>query len=137
VGQGGWLEFGGTSVATPIIAAGYALAGPPQAVTNPAEYPYDDYVAGGSHLNDVTSGADGTCTPAYLCTAGAGYDGPTGLGTPDGVGALVYHPHGELEGTITDGAGHPVADALTSIGDHVTLHADSTGKYDASLPAGA
>ena len=29
-------------------------------------------------LYDVTSGSDGTCNPAYLCTAQAGYDGPTG-----------------------------------------------------------
>jgi hypothetical protein len=37
-------------------------------------------------LFDVTSGSNGTCTPKYLCTAGAGYDGPTGLGTPNGIG---------------------------------------------------
>jgi hypothetical protein len=30
----------------------------------------------------------GTCTPAYLCTAEAGYDGPTGLGAPDGTAAF-------------------------------------------------
>jgi hypothetical protein len=24
----------------------------------------------------------------YLCTAGKGYDGPTGMGTPNGLGAL-------------------------------------------------
>jgi hypothetical protein len=24
----------------------------------------------------------------YLCAAGAGYDGPTGLGTPNGTGAF-------------------------------------------------
>src|SRR5207302_10734025 len=34
--------------------------------------------------NDVVSGANGACSPAYLCTAGAGYDGPTGIGTPTG-----------------------------------------------------
>jgi hypothetical protein len=37
---------------------------------------------------DVTSGSDGSCSPAYLCTAVKGYDGPTGLGTPDGIGAF-------------------------------------------------
>lgn len=36
-------------------------------------------------LHDITSGSNGTCTPAYLCTAGTGYDGPTGLGTPNGI----------------------------------------------------
>jgi IPT/TIG domain len=38
---------------------------------------------------DVTEGSSGTCTPPathkYFCTAEVGYDGPTGLGTPDGV----------------------------------------------------
>jgi hypothetical protein len=32
----------------------------------------------------VTSGSNGSCSPSYLCTAGPGYDGPTGLGTPNG-----------------------------------------------------
>ena len=40
-------------------------------------------------LFDVTSGSDGSCSPAYLCTAEAGYDGPTGLGTPDGTAAFT------------------------------------------------
>ena len=35
-----------------------------------------------SDFNDVTSGSNGTCSTAYLCNAGTGYDGPTGLGTP-------------------------------------------------------
>ena len=37
---------------------------------------------------DVTQGANGTCTAAYLCHAGPGYDGPTGLGTPNGTNAF-------------------------------------------------
>jgi hypothetical protein len=44
----------------------------------------------------VTSGTNGSCggllsggsAKKYLCTAGAGYDGPTGLGTPKGTGAF-------------------------------------------------
>ena len=81
---GGWTVVGGTSVATPIIASTYALAGIPAAGTNPALYPYADPSA----LNDVTSGSNDSCSPAYLCAAGPGYDGPTGLGTPDGVVAF-------------------------------------------------
>ena len=41
-----------------------------------------------SSLNDVTSGSNGSCSGSYLCTAVAGYDGPTGLGTPRGIGAF-------------------------------------------------
>jgi Ricin-type beta-trefoil lectin domain/Putative Ig domain len=81
----GWEVYGGTSVASPIIAATYALAGPPQAGTTPAEYPYQH----ASRLYDVTSGSDGSCGGSYLCMAKVGYDGPTGWGTPDGTGAFA------------------------------------------------
>ncbi len=42
-------------------------------------------------LNDVTTGNNGTCDAgkkAYFCNAEVGYDGPTGLGTPNGLGAF-------------------------------------------------
>jgi subtilase family serine protease len=93
-GDVGWLEFGGTSVSSPIIASVYALAGNASSTTG-ASYAY----AHTSSLNDVTSGTNGSCTggilgfggssaKAYLCTAETGYDGPTGLGTPNGTGAF-------------------------------------------------
>ncbi|MFG2717701.1 putative Ig domain-containing protein [Streptomyces sp. NPDC048416] len=81
----GWNVYGGTSASSPIIAGVYALAGTPAAGTVPASYPY----AHTSALNDVTSGANGSCSPAYLCKAAAGYDGPTGLGTPNGTAAFT------------------------------------------------
>ncbi len=74
---------GGTSVASPIIASVYALAG------NGATLQYGSQSY--SHLNglfDITTGNNGTCTPAYLCTGEKGYDGPSGNGTPDGVKAF-------------------------------------------------
>ena len=74
----GWSDVGGTSVGAPIIASVYALAGTPAAGTYPASYPY---LYGGTGLNDVTSGSNGSCEPdrQYLCNAETGYDGPTGL----------------------------------------------------------
>ena len=83
----GWNAAAGTSVATPIIAAGYALAGRPHAGTYPAAYPYQHR----RDFTDVTSGSNGRCEAArrYLCSARAGYDGPTGLGTPYGTGGLT------------------------------------------------
>jgi hypothetical protein len=33
-------------------------------------------------------GANGSCGASYLCTAMRGYDGPSGLGTPNGSGAF-------------------------------------------------
>jgi subtilisin family serine protease len=81
-GRSGWLVFGGTSVAAPLVAGVYALAG--NAATAGPDYPY----AHPGSLHDITSGSNGTCSSAYLCTAGPGYDGPTGLGTPAGTGAF-------------------------------------------------
>jgi hypothetical protein len=82
--EGGWLEVGGTSASSPIIASTYALAGTPTAGSYPSSYPY----AHTANLYDVTTGSDGSCSPAYLCTGQAGYDGPTGLGTPHGTAAF-------------------------------------------------
>ncbi|MDQ0278869.1 hypothetical protein QO003_003172 [Arthrobacter silviterrae] len=81
----GWQVFGGTSAASPIIASTYALAGRPAPGTNPVSYPYGHP----AQLNDVLAGSNGTCSPSYLCIAGPGYDGPTGLGTPDGTSAFA------------------------------------------------
>lgn len=82
-GYRGWLVFGGTSVSSPIIASVYALAGNAGSVTY-GSYPYSHT----SSLNDVTSGSNGSCGGTALCTAGSGWDGPTGLGTPSGTGAF-------------------------------------------------
>ncbi|MFB9839602.1 S53 family peptidase [Actinoallomurus acaciae] len=82
-GLDGWAAVGGTSASSPIIASVYALAGNTGS-TNYGSYPY----AHTSSLFDVTSGSNGSCGGTYLCTAGTGYDGPTGLGTPNGVGGF-------------------------------------------------
>lgn len=83
-GSGGWAEGGGTGVAAAIVAATYALAGPPAPGTTPAAYLYGTP----GDRNAITSGSNGTCSPSYLCTAGSGYNGPGGMGTPSGVAAL-------------------------------------------------
>jgi len=82
-GSAGWMVFGGTSVASPIIASIYALAGNTGSI-NYGSYPYSHT----SSLNDVTSGSNGSCGGTYLCTGVVGFDGPTGLGTPNGTGAF-------------------------------------------------
>ena len=130
----GWGVVGGTSVATPIIASVYALAGTPAAGSYPSSYPY----GASSALNDITSGANGTCKPAYLCTAGSGYDGPTGLGTPDGVAAFKTGPHGEITGQVTAKAtGNPVAGAAVTAAQGYTVTTDAQGDYDLYLPVGS
>jgi subtilase family serine protease len=80
----GWEVFGGTSASSPIIASVYALAGTPSTGSSPASFPY----AHTGSLNDVVSGSNGSCSGSYLCTGKAGYDGPTGLGTPNGTAAF-------------------------------------------------
>jgi subtilase family serine protease len=80
-GSSGWLVFGGTSVASPIIASVFALAG--GVVNLSASYPYGH----SSSLYDVTSGSNGSCGN-ILCNATTGWDGPTGLGTPNSTGAF-------------------------------------------------
>jgi subtilase family serine protease len=78
-GFGGWGVFGGTSVSSPIIASVYALAG--------GNVHYGSRVYKNTdQLFDVTSGSNGACGGSYLCTAGPGFDGPTGWGTPNGIG---------------------------------------------------
>lgn len=129
----GWMRYGGTSASTPLIAAIYALAGSPRPATYPNAYPYGSQGAG---LNDITTGSNGTCEAAYLCTAGAGYDGPTGLGTPSGLAAFRSGPSGTLSGVVTDAkTGKPVAGATVgSDADVATTLADGT--YSLNLPAG-
>jgi subtilase family serine protease len=79
--RSGWLVFGGTSVAAPLVGGIYGVNG------TAVSYGSDPY-SHVSALYDVTSGSNGSCGGSYLCTAVAGYDGPTGLGTPHGVTAF-------------------------------------------------
>ncbi|MBI5470127.1 S53 family peptidase [Candidatus Kaiserbacteria bacterium] len=83
-GQSGWWQVGGTSLSSPIIAAVYALSGNTSGNAN--QIPYT--LGNSSNLHDIVSGSNGSCGGSYLCTATAGFDGPTGLGSPKGVGAF-------------------------------------------------
>ncbi|WP_246281556.1 putative Ig domain-containing protein [Fodinicola acaciae] len=84
-GGSGWAVYGGTSASAPIIASVYALAGTPGSSDRPNSYPY----AHTGNLFDVTSGSNGSCSPSVLCNGTAGWDGPTGLGTPNGTAAFT------------------------------------------------
>ena len=100
-----WGVVGGTSVAAPIVASVYALAGHTSPTTGTcggyqycANYTYRQPT---TSFSDVSSGSNGTCGTSssptwYLCNGVgvnntspyngvAGYDGPTGLGTPNGT----------------------------------------------------
>jgi len=78
----GWGVSGGTSVASPIIASVFALAG--NAGSNNNTFLY----AHASDLTNITSGPpNGPCGPP-LCQPGTGWNGPTGLGTPNRIAAF-------------------------------------------------
>ncbi len=81
-GGSGWEVVGGTSEASPLIAAYYAVLGP----TATAQGPSWAY-ANAALLNDPSTGSNGTCSPSisYICNAGPGYDGPTGVGSISGA----------------------------------------------------
>ena len=128
-GGSGWAVYGGTSASAPIIASTYALAGAPAATEKPASDPY----AHTANLFDVTSGNNGTCAPAVLCTAGAGWDGPTGLGTPNGTAAFTGG--GSTGNTIT--VTNPGSQSST-IGTAVSLQIHATDSSSgATLSFGA
>lgn len=74
--QSGWLQAGGTSLSSPLVAAIFAVSGRSSV---DGSYLY----AHPGAFNDVTSGSNGACAPSGLCNAVVGLDGPTGLGTPN------------------------------------------------------
>ncbi len=135
-GQSGWAQYGGTSLSAPLTAAMYGLAGTPTPDTYPVQYPYNTKPA---HLNDVTKGANGSCGNA-LCEAENGWDGPTGLGTPDGVQALTQGETGTIKGTVTDSDGDAIKGvtitATDSDGNDFTAATGKHGKYSLDAPAG-
>jgi hypothetical protein len=83
-GSSPWLLAGGTSVATPIIAAAMALANPYTRSFEGADALYLEAANGVDGFNDIVSGSNGSCHD-YLCEAGPGYDGPSGLGSLRGA----------------------------------------------------
>ena len=108
-----WLPVGGTSLATPLIASVFALAGGADGVEYPAKTLYENQLKRPSSLHGIETGSNGECTKPFhseglsgcsaieeaascsqqaICLAGAGYNGPTGVGTPDGTSAFEPTP---------------------------------------------
>jgi len=75
-----WAQYGGTSLSSPLVASVYALSGNTSGYANTKPY------ANPSALFDVTTGSNGS--NQYWSNAGTGWDGPTGLGTPNGTAAF-------------------------------------------------
>jgi subtilase family serine protease len=87
---GGWVTVAGTSVAAPFVSGAYGLAGnaafasPRHLYRHPADF--FDVTRGNNAL--VGGTPQQVCGGDYLCVAKKGYDAPTGLGSPDGIGGL-------------------------------------------------
>lgn len=92
---GGWFDGGGTSLASPLVAAFEAVTGVDGSTP---QWAYTD----AANLNDPVAGSTGACAGQLpvLCNAGPGYDGPTGAGSisgqivtgAPGIGLPAYGP---------------------------------------------
>ena len=85
---GGWVEVSGTSISSPLLGGVFGLAGNASKQDAGKKFWSMKKKARKKALNDITTGSDGSCGGSYLCTAGVGYDGPTGWGTPKGIKAF-------------------------------------------------
>ncbi|MGW4356086.1 S8 family serine peptidase [Nocardia sp. NPDC004582] len=113
--QSAWMVMGGTSVSAPLIAGIYGANG--RTVTYGSD-PYRHLSA----LFDVTSGTNRKCG-GYLCTAATGYDGPTGLGTPNGPGAF---PGGTVQKVLPfTGLHQPLGVAVDAAGSVFVVDVDN------------
>jgi hypothetical protein len=134
--HGTWTELGGTSAAAPIITGVYALAGYPSRRSYPASYPYQHPKG----FHDIKSGVDGVCPAVrrYLCQALNGYDGPAGLGTPDG--SYGFSRLGTRSVTLVDPGNKSVAAgtgfSVKIVGLDTRSAAASLSYHAAGLPAG-
>ncbi len=118
-----WWPIGGTSVSSPMVASMFALAGGAHGVEYPAQTLYSHL--GSPLLHDVTVGGNGACDANYLscsgsmnplspldcgegtwiCNATSGYDGPTGVGTPSGIGAFKVSEEGAQKSKLGEEPG--------------------------------
>jgi hypothetical protein len=152
-GSRGWTMIGGTSVAAPIIASAFALAGGSHGVAYPAQTLYENEQAASATLHDVTIGSNGecrkrvsaetgearctseelarSCAAQAICLAGLGYDGPSGVGTPAGIDALL--PLGEHLDEASGGTGE--APGLSGVSSSGSGSNGSTPSGDGQAPA--
>jgi hypothetical protein len=145
----GWTPIGGTSVASPIIASMFALAGGSHGVAYPAQTLYSHL--GSVLVHDIVEGGNGECEGFYgdgcsgsmvplsledcgsgalICSASTGYDGPSGVGTPDGIGAFAPGR------THTHGAGSPEVPLTETCGQSIgATEAKACGTLDPQVDA--
>jgi len=159
----GWVTLGGTSLSSPLIAALYGLAGGSHGVSYPAASLYP-HLGESSALYDVTRGGNGYCDgeeprpcgePAIneefgdvdcegttACDAAASFDGPSGVGTPNGLaafdGPLQIKPTAVTQAASSRTASSAVLNATVDPNGAVvsgcTFEYGSTSSYGHSAP---
>jgi subtilase family serine protease len=90
--EGGWINVDGTSISSPLVAGMVGLAGNSTKQDGGKMLWTLSKSAQKKDIYYISQGSNGQCGGTYLCTAGTMqfgiYSGPTGWGTPHGVGAL-------------------------------------------------
>jgi subtilase family serine protease len=127
-GASGWEVYGGTSAASPLVAAILVATGH-GTMTN--GFPY----ANTGDFYDVTTGSNGSCGGSYLCTAGVGYDGPTGWGTPNGEALLGGGSSSSGSGAATSSSGSGTSTGSGGTGGAGSGSATSSGSGSGSTSA--
>ena len=120
-GQSGWFQIGGTSAGAPQWAAIIAVGNQRRATNGDPPLTAANYYAhhaiygvqSGADLFDVTSGSNGSC--GSVCSAGAGYDFVTGLGSPrSGIDVALAGATATATATATPPNTATVAPSATS-----------------------
>lgn len=85
-----WYQVGGTSLSAPLLAGMFGLVGNvPDGVTA-SSIPYASF--NNTNFHDVTTGTNCTYEGQTNCSAQAGFDTPSGVGTPNGLGGFTLPP---------------------------------------------
>jgi hypothetical protein len=106
VPEAGWTLVAGTSVASPLVAGTMALANAYTRSFPDAGALYEEAAQNGTGvLDNVVSGSNGSCG-TYLCNAGSGYNGPTGLGSLYGAPVVLPPVQQEPQGSWVGTYGH-------------------------------
>jgi subtilase family serine protease len=141
--DGGWLQVGGSSLATPLAAAYEAVTAVNGATP---QWAYTDE----SLLNAVGSGSNGACAVALICNAADGWNGPGGAGSisgdvlpgapgiagPDVAGGTTYTERVSAGGAALQGGVYANGQATTYYWQYGKTSAYGSQTAAAAVPTG-
>jgi hypothetical protein len=118
---GGWGGVQGTSAASPMFAAILTMTGIVAQVATDFGYLYTHP----GFFNDITTGGNGLCSDNQ-CSAGPGWDGPTGLGSPNATAMA-------MAGSSSGGSSRSSSGSSSDSSSDSSSGSSSGGIVDASL----